>query len=198
MIHTLAGLAIAAVLTTGAVAAAAQHGQHGQQGQHAQGDRHGGGRHDVAPTPAQPYAGHRHRSIKALSDEQIADLRAGRGAGFALAAELNGYPGPLHVLELAADLELTPEQMAATTALLAPMRSRAAAAGEKLIEAERALDALFANRSATPDTVRRGVDEVARWQAEVRSAHLLTHLEQVRILSDEQIRRYAQRRGYGH
>jgi hypothetical protein len=32
------------------------------------------------------------RSIKALSDQQVSDLRAGRGMGLALAAELNGYP----------------------------------------------------------------------------------------------------------
>ena len=49
----------------------------------------------------QPYAGLEARSIKALSDQQIADLKAGRGMGLALAAELNGHPGPMHVLELA-------------------------------------------------------------------------------------------------
>jgi hypothetical protein len=38
----------------------------------------------------QPYAGMQTRPIKALSDQQIADLRAGRGMGLALAAELNG------------------------------------------------------------------------------------------------------------
>ena len=36
----------------------------------------------------------------------MADLRAGRGMGLALAAELNGYPGPAHVLELADKLDL--------------------------------------------------------------------------------------------
>jgi hypothetical protein len=49
----------------------------------------------------QPYAGLEGRSIKALSEQQVADLRAGRGMVLALAAELNGYPGPMHVLELA-------------------------------------------------------------------------------------------------
>ena len=43
----------------------------------------------------QPYAGLEGRSVKALSEQQIADLRAGRGMGLALAAELNGYPGPM-------------------------------------------------------------------------------------------------------
>ena len=47
-----------------------------------------------------PYAGMQQRALKALSEDQIADLRAGKGMGLALAAELNGYPGPIHVLEL--------------------------------------------------------------------------------------------------
>lgn len=51
--------------------------------------------------PSTPYAGLEKRAVKALSDKQIADLQAGRGMGLALSAELNGYPGPVHVLELA-------------------------------------------------------------------------------------------------
>src|SRR5579883_151022 len=59
-----------------------------------------------------PYAGLEARPVKALSDEQIADLKAGRGMGLALAAELNGYPGPRHLLDLADQLSLTPAQRA--------------------------------------------------------------------------------------
>src|SRR5258708_7085156 len=60
----------------------------------------------------QPYAGLEGRSIKALSEQQIADLQAGRGMGLALAAELNGYPGPMHVLEFADSLGLSDQQRA--------------------------------------------------------------------------------------
>ena len=60
----------------------------------------------------QPYAGLEARPIKALSEQQIADLRAGRGMGLALAAELNGYPGPMHALELADALDLSGQQRA--------------------------------------------------------------------------------------
>ena len=58
----------------------------------------GGALAQAGPAP-QPYAGLDVRAVKALSDVQIADLRAGRGMGLALPAELNGYPGPTHVLE---------------------------------------------------------------------------------------------------
>ena len=54
----------------------------------------------------------RPRSIKALSEQQVNELGAGRGMGLALAAELNGYPGPSHVLELADKLELSADQRA--------------------------------------------------------------------------------------
>ena len=36
--------------------------------------------------------------IRGLSEQEIDDLTNGRGMGLARAAELNGYPGPLHVL----------------------------------------------------------------------------------------------------
>src|SRR5215470_5926245 len=65
----------------------------------------------IGPGTAQeqrPYAGLQNRSIKTLSDQQIADLNAGRGMGLALAAELNGYPGPIHAIELAEQLHLSP------------------------------------------------------------------------------------------
>ncbi|TMJ88150.1 MAG: hypothetical protein E6G78_09930, partial [Alphaproteobacteria bacterium] len=63
---------------------------------------------DSSPAQSQqPYAGFEARSIKALSQQQIADLRAGRGMGLALAAEVNGYPGPMHVLQFADSLDLS-------------------------------------------------------------------------------------------
>lgn len=57
-----------------------------------------------------PYAGQQVRAIKALSDDNIAALRKGEGMRMAKAAELNGYPGPAHVLQFAAQLGLTEAQ----------------------------------------------------------------------------------------
>jgi hypothetical protein len=64
-----------------------------------------------------PYASQESREIKSLSPQEASDLLAGKGMGFAKAAELNGYPGPAHVLELAAQLQLTPEQKTRTETL---------------------------------------------------------------------------------
>src|SRR5215216_7227194 len=86
----------------------------------------------VAPAQ-QPYAGLETRAIKALSDQQIADLRTGRGMGLALAAELNGYPAPSHVLELADRLGLTPEQRGRMEALQAAMKRETIEFGQQVI-----------------------------------------------------------------
>jgi hypothetical protein len=58
----------------------------------------------------QPYAGIQNRPIKTLSDQQIADLNAGRGMGLALAAELNGYPGPVHAIDIPNSWALLPSK----------------------------------------------------------------------------------------
>jgi len=87
-----------------------------------------------------PYAGMQTRGIKALSDSQIGDLQAGRGMSLALAAELNGYPGPLHVLELADKLGLSAEQRGKVQQLFDSMKAEAVSLGAKLIEQEAELD----------------------------------------------------------
>ena len=97
-----------------------------------------------------PYAGMQQRAIKALSEQQIADLRAGRGMGLALAAELNGYPGPLHVLELADQLQLSVDQRRRVGELIEVMKADAVPVGEELIEHEKELDQAFADHSISP------------------------------------------------
>lgn len=144
----------------------------------------------------QPYAGLETREIKALSAEQLAELRDGRGMGLALAAELNGYPGPAHVLELAGPLGLSPKQREDIARLVAAMKAEAKATGEKLIAAEGALDRQFATRSVTEASLRAGVEAIAAEQAALRAGHLKYHLATVAVLSPEQIAHYDVLRGY--
>ena len=143
-----------------------------------------------------PYAGQEGREIKALSPEEISDYLSGKGMGLAKAAELNGYPGPAHVLELAAQLGLTPEQRAATEALFQKMQQRAMALGRELVEAEGALDRLFASHSASSEAVKVSLTRIARLQGELRQVHLDAHLEQAAVLTAAQITTYARLRGY--
>src|SRR6266851_4282422 len=94
---------------------------------------------NAAAQTTSPYAGQQQRSIKALSDQEIGDLLEGRGMGLAKAGELNSYPGPLHVLQLAEQLALSATQRATTEALYAGMRDEAVSIGRQIIEAERTL-----------------------------------------------------------
>jgi len=57
------------------------------------------------------YTGEVDRVIKSLSAKDIEDLMLGNGMGLAKAAELNGYPGPKHVLEMQEQLFLETEQL---------------------------------------------------------------------------------------
>ena len=93
-----------------------------------------------------PYAGMQNRAIKALSDSDINELRRGGGWGLALAAELNGMPGPSHLLELKDNkIPLAADQVDKTQVLLDEMRKAAIPTGERLIAAEKALEAAFAS-----------------------------------------------------
>jgi Spy/CpxP family protein refolding chaperone len=144
----------------------------------------------------QPYVGMQARPIKALSPEQIADLKAGRGMGLALAAELNGYPGPSHVLELADKLGLTDAQRSRTKDLFAAMKAETTPLGEALIAEETALDKKFADRSITPASLDAATAAIGATQAHLRAAHLKYHLSMLDVLTPEQVRRYAELRGY--
>lgn len=142
------------------------------------------------------YAGMQQRPIKALSAQQIDDLRAGKGMSLALPAELNGYPGPLHALELADPLKLSPEQRSRTQALFAQMQQESRAAGEELIAAETALDALFRDKRATAETLSGATSRAALAQGKLRETHLRYHLVMMEVLSAEQVASYNRLRGY--
>jgi Spy/CpxP family protein refolding chaperone len=143
-----------------------------------------------------PYTGQEQRAIKALSEEEIRDLLEARGMGLAKAAELNSYPGPLHVLQLAAELGLSDAQRKATDSLYASMRQRALSIGRQIIEAERALDRAFAHGAIEPATLRSQVGAIATLQGELRAVHLEAHLAQHALLTPEQVAQYDVLRGY--
>lgn len=145
---------------------------------------------------AQPYAGIQARPVKALSDQQVADLRAGRGMGLALAAELNGYPGPVHVLELSKELALTTEQRDRVEKLFAEMKAESIPLGERLIGLETELDRKFSTRTITTASLKSSTDEIGTVQGNLRAAHLKYHLLTLSAMTQEQARRYSELRGY--
>jgi Spy/CpxP family protein refolding chaperone len=144
----------------------------------------------------QPYAGLEVRPIKALSEQQISDLRAGRGMGLAVAAELNGYPGPMHVLEMADALDLSSQQRAKMQELFAAMKAEAIPLGERLIAQEAGLDKAFANKTITAATLAASTEAIGATHAALRQTHLKYHLSTVEVLTPAQVQRYGELRGY--
>ena len=116
--------------------------------------------------------------------------------GLALAAELNGYPGPSHVLELADKLDLSVDQRTNIKSLFDSMKAEAVPIGAKLIEQEVALDKQFADRTVTAESLKTSTAAVAITQGELRETHLKYHLSTAAILSPGQMERYAELRGY--
>jgi Spy/CpxP family protein refolding chaperone len=144
----------------------------------------------------QPYAGLQTRSIKALSDQEIADYRQGNGMGLSKVAELNHDPGPRHVLDQADDLGLSPTQLAKAKEIWQAMDVKARALGETIVAKETVLEESYSTGAATPADTRAVVDELARLQADLRYTHLSAHLAMRSVLSADQISKYDALRGY--
>ncbi|WP_422037974.1 hypothetical protein [Roseibium sp.] len=145
---------------------------------------------------AAPYAGMQERQIKSLSERDVEELRQGRGWGLALPAELNGHPGPVHLLELKDELALTPEQVDTIAQIFEDMTSDAIAAGERLILAEAALSDAFAGKRPDTKRLRELLADAAQARAELRFIHLSRHLSTPALLSQDQIETYNLLRGY--
>lgn len=143
-----------------------------------------------------PYVGEEAREIKALSESHIAGLLAGKGMGYAKAAELNGYPGPAHVLELAEGLSLTADQRTKTEAVFAQMEAAAKTLGAELVAAEAALDEALKSMMVDEASLLKLVQKIGDVESRLRAVHLNAHLQQVRILDDDQILKYMELRGY--
>jgi Spy/CpxP family protein refolding chaperone len=151
----------------------------------------------IAQSHKNSYAGQHTRAVSSLSADELQSFLDGRGAGLARPAELNGYPGPMHVLELDRPLALTAEQRLQVQAAFGRMKAKATDLGAKYVEAERKIDAAFRSGSASDATIAAHVAEANRLLGEVRLSHLLAHLEVAQLLTPEQRVRYAELRGYG-
>ena len=143
------------------------------------------------------YAGQADVGLKGFSDEEIRGLLNGEGMGVAKAAELNHYPGPRHVLDLADHLHLSETQRTETQKIFDRMREEAVRYGKRVIEKEKQLENLFAGNNVNQNKIKKLIQEIARLRGELRFVHLQAHLAMKHILSPEQIKNYDLLRGYG-
>ena len=146
-----------------------------------------------------PYVGEEKRKIKSLSEQDIESLQKGTGAAFgglALLAELNGYPGPRHVLDLETDLQLSEQQKNKIDSIYKDINANAKKIGSTLIDVENQLNTLFTNKTITNSTLDQLIQESASIYGKLRYAHLNAHLKTMEILSPEQVTLYNELRGY--
>jgi hypothetical protein len=150
----------------------------------------------LADSSPSPYEGQQTRPIKALSEQDIAALLNGEGMGMAKAAELNGYPGPKHVLTLANELRLTEHQRQQVQAIFDRMSNAVRPLGAELIGHELLLDRLFAEGDVTLDRLAVETTAIGTLEGSLRSVHLAAHLQTRALLNADQIALYNGLRGY--
>ena len=143
-----------------------------------------------------PYTQQISSPVRGLSAQEVDDLLNGRGAGYARMAELNSYPGPLHVLELKEQLNLPVAQVQQIESVFQSMNAEAKRIGAEIVERERMLSTAFADDNITSVEVQAQTDSLADLYGELRATHLKAHLEITPMLSSEQILAYNTLRGY--
>ena len=151
----------------------------------------------IAIAAEQPYAGLDTRQIKALSSDEIAALTTGSGFSQALSAELNGYPGPRHVIDLAERLGLDDAQRSAIQALFRDMQAEAIAVGTQVLAREAEFEAAFRAGTLTETGLLATAEDIGRIRGNLRAVHLKFHLRTTALLTPHQVALYNAERGYG-
>ena len=149
----------------------------------------------LTPTPS-AYGELLDTEIRGIDPATIEGYRTGAGLGLALPAELNGYPGPRHVLELADELELTSGQQTQIQALFDDMLPQAIALGEQILNQEAGLELAFREGTIDEELLRDRLVSIESLKAELRFVHLRTHLVTLEILTPHQVQLYNTLRGY--
>ena len=145
-----------------------------------------------------PYRDQRSSEIRGLTEREISDLREGRGMALARAAELNGYPGPRHVLDAAREgrLPLSLDQVRTVQGVFDDMAREAKRLGNMILAEEATVERAFREGTVREAELQAGLGRIGALQAQLRAVHLRAHLETRPILSAQQITHYNQLRGY--
>src|SRR5712692_5396150 len=144
-----------------------------------------------------PYATLPGAGATGLLPQEVEGLTKGEGMALAMAAELNGYPGPRHLLDAAAaGQDLRPDQREALTRLYDGMMAEAKGKGQEILRAEEELAMRFRHSHIDEAGLREILGQIGQLRAGLRLIHLRTHLETGALLTPDQIARYKAVRGY--
>jgi len=122
-------------------------------------------------------------------------LEKGEGMGMGLFAEINGYPGPKHVLELRDSLGLTPDQTLKTEKIFDEMKQQSMALGRTIISMEEKLSKAFRAGSISEDSLQVLSARIGQLRGQLRAVHLRAHLLTRPVLTEAQLRKYIRLRG---
>ena len=76
------------------------------------------------------------------------------------------------------------------------MKDAAIPLGKQLVALEKKLNAAFANGSVDPNDLQQRLNKIANVTAQLRYVHLVAHLQTPAILTEQQLHKYNQLRGY--
>jgi hypothetical protein len=153
----------------------------------------------MATKHVSPYAGEEANKITSLTDIDIQSLKEGTGVAFggmAKLAELNSYPGPRHIIDLKEELNLDQEQLENITNSYKSMNQQSIQIGEQILTLEEELDLRFKDKTITRENLQNLVSQSASLYGRLRNIHLQAHLESADILTEQQIMKYDELRGY--
>lgn len=118
--------------------------------------------HSVPTDTTSPYVEQLDSPVRGLSSQEVDDLLKGRGAGYARVAELNGYPGPRHVLDLKQELNLSTQQEWEIQIAFEQMQKEAERLGQVIVEREHKLSRDFTEQVITDTQLQRQTQELAK------------------------------------
>lgn len=152
----------------------------------------------LAQNHTSQYAGEEQRDIKSLSAEDVEQLEAGKGWGLAKAAELNGVPGPSHILDMASEISLDENQEEQIKVVFHEMEKSAIIKGKELVKKEAELNRRFSKNEFSISSLKELTEEIGKIRGELMYIHLEAHLRSASILSEQQVSLYNELRGYNN
>jgi len=117
-------------------------------------------------------------------------LLNGEGNGMAAYAEMNGYPGPKHVLDLADKLGLTSRQKHDVREIYEEMNTRARALGKMIVKVEEELNYAFTSGMLAQESVEDDAESIGKMRGTLRGVHLAAHIKTKGLLTAKQVEQY--------
>lgn len=145
------------------------------------------------------HAGHVHGgAIRSLPGRDIVALAGGEGGGLAKIADLNGYPGPRHVLDMDAHLNLTTRQREQLRQVMSTMEADAKEVATRYLSALAQLEEDTRQGSLSGDQFLKRYRAVEALRTELGAVHLITHFKTKDLLTPAQVATYYKPQGQTH